>query len=332
MVKKIYFCISLLTIFAACKKDNPNLVTISPTVTSAEYIDKLLIVPSNSYQIQATEPAVYSSADSNITMSNSGLITKLTSGEIVKISVTWKNSKTLPSTIYALGGTDIDQLEPAAYFHGETATDPYDNYVQGWKLLEKLPISNETYTLVLRHADANCGRDWPAIHSGPEPANWWISTDSLLARQLNTQGVARATALGLIFKDLNYPIKRVIASEFYRARETASLINMGPQVQIDGRINHKSHNTYAPGLMNGVLEITRAQPIDNQMTLIVTHHPANEPPNTQGLYSTFPVVSAFNWSGSYFLKTDKEGSMTFQGAVTYAMFKYWRDLKLKKIQ
>ncbi|MDB5017879.1 MAG: phosphohistidine phosphatase SixA [Mucilaginibacter sp.] len=331
MKRRVYYCLILLTIFTACKKNNPNPVTISPKVTSAEYIDNLLIVPSNSYQIRTSDSATFSSADPNITVSNSGFITNLTSGEIVKITITWKNGTMAPSTIYALGATDIDQLEPAAYFHGETATDPYNNYVQGWKLLQKLPISNETYTLVLRHADASFGRDWPLIHTDPAPANWWMSQDSLLARQLNKQGIARATELGQIFKDLNYPIKRVFASEFYRARQTAALMNMGPQIQIDSRVNHITHNTYGPGLLNGVLAITQEQPVDNQMTMIVTHHPANEPPNTVGIYITFPAVSAFNWSGSYFIKYDKDGSLTFQGAVTYAMFKYWRDMKLNKL-
>jgi phosphohistidine phosphatase SixA len=151
----------------------------------------------------------------------------------------------------------------------------------------------------------------------------------LLARQLNTQGIQRATELGQVFRQLNFPIKRIYTSEFYRSRQTAELLALPPTPVIDPRINHMTHNTYAPGIFFGILDIINKQPIDNQMTLIITHHPGNEPLINSG-YPTFPTVSAFNWSGSYFMRINKDSTVTYAGAVTYAMFKYRRDLLLAR--
>jgi phosphohistidine phosphatase SixA len=331
MKKILPLLVAMLGLFAACKKENAVNTTPAantPRVTSPEYIDKLLFVSMNNFDITTSQPATFSSTDPNIKITGSGHISTLTSGEIVPIVIKWTDSAYAPTTIYALGATDVDQIQPAATFHGETATDPYDNYVQGWKLLEKLPDPSNTYAMVLRHADASFGRDWTTIHTGVPPANWWTSADSLMARQLNTQGIQRATDLGVIFKQLNLPISRVFTSEFYRSRHTADLIAATPSYTIDPRINHLTHNTYAPGIFYGVLAIINAQPIDNQMTMIVTHHPGNEPLTTG--YPTFPTVSAFNWSGSYFIHVGKDSVLTYAGAVTYAMFKYRRDLLLNQ--
>ncbi len=323
-----FFLAVIALSFTGCKKDKTS--SIAPKITSSEYIDNLLFVNQDFYQIQTNIPATFSSTDTHINITNSGTITMMSSGEIVPIDITWSNSKYPKTTIYALGATDKNQDAPAKYFHGEFATDPYNNYVQGWKTLQKLAITGETYGIVLRHADASFGNDWNVIHTGTPPANWWKSTDSLYARQLNPQGIQRATELGQIFKDLNYPIKRVISSEYYRAIQTAMIINAGPTINIDARINHPTHNTYAPGLFNGMLAIMHAQPIDNQMTLIVSHHPINEPLLTNG-YPTFPTVAAFNWTGAYFVKVASDTTITYQGSASWAMFKYWRDLKLHKL-
>jgi hypothetical protein len=111
--------------------------------------------------------------------------------------VTWKSGGT--KTFYALGATDTNQDAPYTHYQGALATDPYGSYLQGWKTLQQLPISGQTYAIVLRHADASNGADWPVMHTSAGPANWWLSSDSTLARQLNPQGVDRAIQLGRIF-------------------------------------------------------------------------------------------------------------------------------------
>ena len=343
-MKKIYFGLILFGFFVACKKEKFSTVTspppqptsvvphygmphprsAQPRLTNPEYIDSLLFVIKNGYQLQTTDSAaVFSSTDSHIIMSSKGLITRLTSAEVVPIVITWSNPKFAPTTIYALGATDDNQDYPFKHYQGALATDPFASYLMGWKTLQRLPVANETYAIVLRHADASCGADNPYSLV----KNWWKLPDSAYARQLNQQGFVRATALGQIFKDLQYPITRVYTSEFNRARQTAQLMNMGPVPIIDSTINHPTHNNYLPGLFTGMTGILKKLPADNQMTLIVAHHPINELQGCTG-FPSFPSVSPFNWTGAYLIKIDAGGQLTCEGSVSWGMFKWWHDLKI----
>jgi len=331
-MKHYYFPLLIAVFMIGCKKDNKIVVKPPDTIpekiiVSSEYIDNLLFVNKNNYQILTVDSAAsFTSSDTHIQISSTGLIKRLTSAEVVPIVIKWKNTSKPNTTIYALGAMDTNQDKPFQNYQGALATDPYASYLLGWKTLQKLPIAGQTYAIVLRHADASFGIDFSVNHNYPGPANWWKSTDSTLARQLNTQGVQRATELGQIFKDLKYPIKRVVTSEFYRARQTASIMNMGPTPTIDGRINHPAYTTYAPGLYQGMVAILAAQPIDNQMTLIVAHHPINELRAATG-YPSFPNVSPFNWTGAYLIRIAADGTITYQGAASWGMFKRWRDSK-----
>jgi phosphohistidine phosphatase SixA len=311
--------------FHSCKDDD---VAAEPTdlqITSEEFIDDLLFVKSDSFQIKTNQPAKFSSSDPFIRMSSTGMISRLTSAEVVAIQVVAQNDTSLRRTIYALGVKDDNFDKPNVDFNGLVATEPYDSYVKGWKTLQKLPVEGETFGLVVRHADADNGRDWPIIHPGVEaPANWWKSCDSALARQLNDKGRQRATELGQIFKDLHFPIARVFSSEFCRARETASLINAGPNIITDGRLNHMAYNiSNLGGVFPGIIQLMNEQPVDNKMTMFTTHHPANELGTSS--MATFPNVIPFAWTGSYFIKITPDKTITFEGAVSYGMFKYWRD-------
>lgn len=334
MKRNYYPALLLFIILSAvsCKKD--KLATTSPAVTpkitSPEYIDSLLFVKNDNYQILTSDPtATFSSSDKHVSLTSKGVILRIVSAEVVPIQINWTNGT--KSTIYAFGATDIHQEQPFLSYQGALATDCYASYLLGWKTLQKLPVSGETYAIVLRHADASYGADWPMAHpvGVPGPANWWKSTDSTLARQLNPQGFDRATQLGQIFKDLNYPIKRVVTSEFYRARQTATLMKLGPVPTIDSRINHPSYNLYKPGIYMGMVAVLAAQPVDNNMTLIIAHHPINELNLATG-YPSFPSVSPFNWTGGYLIKVSAGGAITYEGAASWGMFKAWRDIKLHK--
>lgn len=322
---QILFLLLLILSTTACKKERKQ--TELPEITSKEYIDELLFVNKNDYQIQTSEPATFSSNDSSITISAAGLIQRITSGELVSIEVTWPEREGMKTTLYAVGATDNNHVNPFIKYHAAESTDPYNQYIQGWKTLRKLPVSTETYAIILRHADADNGKDF-SIDTGP--ANWWKSCDSTLARQLNQQGKQRAKDLGRIFKDLGYPISRVYSSEFCRALKTAQLINAvtDMDIKIDGRINHPAYNISKKSLFNGLQEIIQPLPVDNKLTLVSTHHPINE--IGKGVPS-FPEVSVFNWTGAYFIKIAPDKSLTYEGAVSWGMFKYWRDLKLKKM-
>lgn len=328
MKNLLLFTFLVLSLLSSCKKEDKPEDKFVGEVTSAEYIDGLLFVNKNDYKIITSSPATFSSTDSNITIAADGTIARVTSGEVVAIEVMWTGQEGAKSTIYALGATDNNHVKPFESYQAKESTDPFNQYVQGWKTLRKLPASGETYALILRHADANNGRDLDEDDESA-PDNWWKSCDSTLARQLNQVGKQRATELGKVFKDLNLPINRVISSEFCRAVTTAVLINAGPTIQLDGRINHPAYNESRKSLFRGLLDVLNPLPIDNNITLVSTHHPINEFGNT-GI-PTIPEVSAFNWTGAYFLKIDPDKTVTYHGAASYGMFKYWRDLKLNKL-
>jgi len=297
-------------------------------ITSKDYIKDLLFVSKNDYQIETSEPATFSSTDPSITITSEGLVKRVTSGEVVAIDVTWTNSGE-KSRIYAVGATDNNHVNPFVKFHAAYSDDPYGQYVQGWETLRRLSEANSTFFIVLRHADADNGVDYNLKHDDAGPANWWMSCDSTIARQLNAQGIARAKELGTVFKDLKLPIARVISSEFCRAVTTAELINAGPTIVKDGRLNHPDYLKSGKSVFNGFRDIIKEQPVDNKITLISTHHPINEF-NNSGI-ATFPKVSVFNWTGAYFVKEKSDKTYTYEGAVSWGMFKYWRDKKLGRL-
>jgi len=317
--------LGLLLTFISCKKESkkepepPKLQIISK-----EYQDDLLFVNKNNFKIETNEAAVFSSTDPDIDISSDGVIQRLTSGETAEIEITWTDKGT-KTKIYALGATDNNHVNPFEKYHAAESTDPYGQYIKGWMTLQKLPADNETYVLVLRHADADNGKDFSKTTG---PANWWKSCDPADARQLNEQGIERATELGKVFKDLKFPIQRVMASEFCRAIKTAELINAGPDIKIDERLNHPAYRS-GKGMFPSLGDILQELSADNKMTLISTHHPINEFGNS-GI-PTFPGVSAFNWTGAYLVKLNPDKTYTYEGAVSYGMFKYWRDKKLKKL-
>lgn len=330
-------CSILLLLFAGCSKKNdvPDVVeVVKPTavkVTSLELVDDLLFVNTNNYQIQTSEPATFYSADSSITINSTGLISRITSGEIVTIEIT-SVATGMKSQLIALGATDGNDVQPFKTYHTVFAEYPYGQYVQGWQTLKKLSVPGEAYAIILRHADANQGEDFNVTHpNSTPPANWWKSPDSALARQLNAVGKYRAKELGTIFKDLNLPIAKVYSSEFYRAIETATLMNLGKPIIQDARLNHPDHNPNKSHLFPGLMDLIKEKAVDGETILVSTHHPINEFNNSPpSVVPTFPQVSAFNWTGAYIVKIAADKSITYQGAISYPMFRYWRDLKLSQ--
>ncbi len=328
MKKNNYLFLLLLTLIFAissCKDDN-NTVQVDPftKITSAQYVNKLLFVNNNNFQIETSEQAEFSSTSNKIKISSTGLITRVTSGEVVPISVKFNSDPSNPIIIYALGDTDNNHDEPYLTYHGLLATETDASYKKGWATLQKLPstTAGETYGIVLRHADASVGRDRST--GTTTPTDWWKSKDAALARQLNQQGKDRALELGKIFKDLQYPIARVISSEYYRSVQTGEIMNLGLPITTDARINHPSYNRLS--LFTGMINIMKAQPADGKITLMISHHPINET-GSPG-YPTFPAVSPYTWTGAYLIKIAADKTIIYEGAVSWGMFKLWRDQKL----
>lgn len=314
----------------ACKKDKPEPDSQAHRVTSPEFIDNLLLVKGDNYKIATDKPATFSSSSPYIDISADGTIKRITSGEVAAIDITWTDNPSDKTKIYAVGTTDTNHDAPYKSYHGELATDSYNSYRQGWATLQSFPASNKTYAIILRHGDADDGRD--ITDRGNPPANWWKSCDRNLARQLNARGKSRSEELGRIFRDLNFSFARVISSEFCRSITTAKLIDVAPgddDIIIDGRINHPEHNTSGKSVFNGMIDIMKEQPVDNKLTLMVTHHPINET-GSKG-YPSFPEVSPFTWTGGYIVSISADKTIKYEGALSYAMLEYWRNTKLKRL-
>lgn len=310
------------------KETPPEVEIVEPQITSPELDGQLLFVTGNNFQILTNDSAVFSANDPFIKMSPGGLISRLISGEVVKITATWPKHSNKTTVFYALGATDDNVDPPFSRFHGKPATDAYVAYKQGWNSLKNgFPDGKNSYFIVMRHADADNGKDYNLLKIGPGPDNWWKSCDSTLARQLNPVGRQRAKIMGDIFRDLKYPITRIVSSEFCRARATAELMKLNIPMVTDGRINHPDYNVSGRSMFSGLVSIINAQPLDHQITLVTTHHPINEM-SAVG-YLSFPSVSPFNWTGSYLVKVSDGKVISYDGAVSYGMFKLWRDLQVK---
>jgi phosphohistidine phosphatase SixA len=337
MKRHLLLSLTLLALmFASCKNKIDDLQPETPTeqikgvqITSAEFKNDLLFVNSANFQVKTNEAATFYAADPNITISASGLIQRITSGEVVAIQVTSTATGT-KSTLTAVGSSDTNHVLPFSLYHAQNADDGNAQYIQGWETLRKLPVSGETYAIILRHADADNGQDY--VFKYPKrvpPANWWKSKDSTIARQLNPAGRARATELGTVLRDLKMPIAKIYSSEFYRAYQTAELMNLGPAIVTDSRLNHPIDTEKTIFLFKGLKELIKEKAVAGEMILVASHQPINEFVPS-GILPTFHKVSAFNWTGAYIVKISADKSMTYEGAVSFGMFKYWRDLKLKK--
>ncbi len=325
----LYMLVFMAFGLVSCEKDKADQPPPDvPKITSAEFQENLLFVTKNDFQIATDKPATFASADPLIEISSAGFIKRLVPGEVVAIVISWTDEPGKKTTIYALGATDekANFNLPYRSFHGKPATDAYNSYLLGWQSLRKLPVANESYGIILRHGDADDGKDF-TVRTGPE--NWWKLCENTAARQLNALGISRSTELGKIFKDLKFPIARVISSEFCRSVSTAKLMDMGPTISEDARINHPEHNVTGKGLFRGMLEVMDEQPRDNKITLVIMHHPVNESGSAQYPqgYPSFPLVSPFTWTGGYLVSVSASKTVSYRGAVSYAMFKHWRDNK-----
>jgi hypothetical protein len=95
------------------------------------------------------------------------------------------------------------------------------------------------YNIHFRHATANVCADNTFLGTANMTTvpDWWKSCDSncgsATARQLGTQGVGEATAIGSAFRDFDIPVGRVLSSEFCRCLQTAALMDLGPQTETD---------------------------------------------------------------------------------------------------
>lgn len=84
----IFLLISIPFISFGCKKT----VTVSystPNITSPEYINSLLFVTKNIYQIATNQATAFFFTNTHIKLTSTGLIQRLTSTEVIPILIKW---------------------------------------------------------------------------------------------------------------------------------------------------------------------------------------------------------------------------------------------------
>lgn len=136
--------------------------------------------------------------------------------------------------------------------------------LSGMALVQQL--RNGGYVLVMRHAQSP---DAPPAPGEVQPDN------PTAERQLDSQGMASATALGSAIRKLGIPIGRIYCSPTYRARETVRLAGLArPQIVMQ--------LAEPAGGMRGSADLAQSQwlrqavsdpPSHGTNTLIVTHTP-----------------------------------------------------------
>ena len=100
------------------------------------------------------------------------------------------------------------------------------------------------YTIWWRHADATTCGDLTCLGTADSTTtpNWWKTCDNVCpdvgvcpnqggnatARQLNTDGVTRATAVGDAFDTLGLPVGRVVSSAIARSNHSSNVRGPGP--------------------------------------------------------------------------------------------------------
>lgn len=89
--------------------------------------------------------------------------------------------------------------------------------------------------LFLRHALAPGSGDPAGFHLG----------DCATQRNLSTDGRAQARALGQAIRALNLPIAQVLTSQWCRARDTATLLNLGDPIDEPGLNSFLATQTHA---------------------------------------------------------------------------------------
>jgi len=98
---------------------------------------------------------------------------------------------------------------------------PAQDLLSGKALIEALRQGG--YNIYFRHA----ATDW-SQQDQVESEGDWTSCESAQMRQLSAEGREVARRIGVAIRHLKIPIRRVLSSEYCRARETAQLMDLGP--------------------------------------------------------------------------------------------------------
>lgn len=284
-----------------CTKEE---VKPEPVIVSADFYNRMLFIDQQSFQIKTSEPATFKkiSANPSFTISETGLITQTTINVVHEIEATW-----------TADGTKTNFFVMAA-----SGTADKNHYLRGWKYIEKLYATDTTRAIVIRHAEAIVGVDGETL---PASTNWWTSCDSKLARQLSENGKKQSEYYGTVFKGVKMPIKKVFASEFCRAKQTAELMNLGLPITIDKRINGHFYNVSGITSDVGMVKILEEQVATKQLLMLAAHY---------DISAGISKMGTLDMADSFFMKIGADKKTAFQGIVSYPMWRAYYAIESSK--
>jgi phosphohistidine phosphatase SixA len=149
------------------------------------------------------------------------------------------------------------------------------------------------YSIYFRHAMASVCQDCFALGTAATTKfpDWWKSCDSECVphetctaaerstpRQLSAEGRTQAQTIGAAFHARDFPVGRVVSSEYCRCVQTAELMNFGPPIQTDQGITSLVYDEAKR--CTHALDLIAERPKSNTNTVIIAH----------AMFTTCPTV------------------------------------------
>lgn len=303
LIKNFAFLGVMLVVFVSfkCTKEEAK---PEPVIVSVDFYNRMLFIDQQNYQIKTSESATFKklSTNPNFTISESGLITQTTINVVHEIEATWT----------------ADGTKTKFFVLAASGTADKNHYLRGWKYIEKLYETDTTRAIVIRHAEAIVGTDGETL---PASTNWWTSCDSKLARQLSENGRKQSEYYGTVFKGVKMPIKKVFASEFCRAKQTAELMNLGLPITVDKRINGHFYNVSGVTSDVGMIKILEEQVATKGLLMLAAHY---------DISAGISKMGTLDMADSFFMKIGIDKKTAFQGIVSYPMWRAYYEIELSK--
>jgi phosphohistidine phosphatase SixA len=235
---RLFFLLALAgasLVFSGCERDDDD----SPTAIVITPEDNLMIEPGDTLQLEASESANWS-ATAGIIDDNGMYIAPNEQGKFIVTAA----SKTDPQ----------NQAERTVLvtYHAELFK----------------AMRNGNYVIYFRHANATVGID----NFNSTIPEWWKSCDSMIARQLSTEGRQQATQTGLAFKNIGLPINKIMSSEFCRCIQTAQRFDVEPVLPIETS-QALTYTVYGDenGRYQRTLDLINGLPAGNGVVLLAAH-------------------------------------------------------------
>ena len=285
-MKNFVYCLCLF-LAVSCSDSNPTIL-LPLQFQGFDSSRMALIAPSGTLKIKMNQPVVWRSTGGTLTQEQHDTLTY-----------------TAPPTA---------GLQQVVIKHPDNASDSLLVNIAvtpNAALFKALQSGN--HSIIFRHTAADAGVDQPANSTIP---NWWKSCDSKLARQLNSQGLLDAAAIGQTLKRLQIPVGRVFSSEFCRCFTVAEKMETGLPVQ---QVNELTLSVYnEANRCEKTLRLAGNQPLDGKNSLFVGH---------AGITETQPnnciVLNSLQWGDAAIFTLNADKTISLAGKIPV---EDWTDL------